>query len=98
MKQEVNCVQRCWDSKTKRLYYPGDVDDINPLDPVAKYFDGFKPGTEVYTKKNGKEGTKIIPGGIEIHTDTIKTEMCEWCGGGPFKNLSAHQRHCKKKE
>lgn len=35
----VKCIRRCWDGKRARRYYPGDQDDIQPGDAVAKYFD-----------------------------------------------------------
>ena len=58
----VECIERFWDGNRCILYYPGDKADIDPLSPVAKYFDGWPPGTEVYTKSKGVSGTKIIPG------------------------------------
>ena len=58
----VKCAERFFSNSRKRLYYPGDQDDIDPLEPIAKYFEGWPPGTEVYTKSKGVEGTKIIPG------------------------------------
>ena len=39
----VKCIRRCWDGKKARRYYPGDQDDIQPGDPIAKYFDFPKP-------------------------------------------------------
>lgn len=58
----VICEERCWDSKACKLYYIGDKGDVDPLSPLAKYFTGWPPGTEVYTKSKGKAGTTIIPG------------------------------------
>lgn len=69
---DVKCIKRCWDSKRRRRYYPGDMDKIDPTEPVAMYFEGFPAGTEVYTKVRGtkvapaSDGTKVIPGKIEI--------------------------------
>ena len=64
----VKCNTRCWDAKTCKRYYPGDQDNIDPLDPIAAYFD-FPPGTEVYCKIRGKGRvgepiitTRIVPG------------------------------------
>ncbi len=50
----ATCHTRCWDAGKARRYYPGDQDDINPLDPIAKYFT-FPPGTEKYSKKLVKD-------------------------------------------
>jgi hypothetical protein len=67
-KQVVRCVQECWDSKRNRHYVRGDQDSIDPLEPVAKYFEGWAPGTEVYCKIPGTKttpamsSTRIIPG------------------------------------
>ena len=47
---EVKCVKRCFDSNKCRRYWPGDVDDIDPSDPIAMYFTGWPQGTEVYKK------------------------------------------------
>ena len=60
----VRCIQPCWDSNKTRFYYPGDQDEIDPLNPVAKYFEGWPPGTEVSIKAKGKSGTEVIGGGI----------------------------------
>lgn len=63
----VKCNRRCWDSKRGKRYHIGMEDDIDPLEPIAMYFD-FPPGTEVYWKKpGGKTGssistTRIVPG------------------------------------
>jgi hypothetical protein len=66
----VKCNTRCWDSKRCILYYPGDQNDIDPLEPVAKYFD-FPAGTVVYDKKNGVEGTRISTGPKEPARDRL---------------------------
>jgi hypothetical protein len=50
-KQAVRCVRQCFDSDLAILYYPGDIADIDPERPIAKYFEGWKPGTKVYYKK-----------------------------------------------
>ena len=34
----AKCVRRCWDSSISRRYWPGDRDDIDPANPVAKHF------------------------------------------------------------
>ena len=62
-KQLVTCTGQVWDSGARRKYNIGDRMEIDPLSSVAKYFEGWKPGTEVYTKEKGKSGTQIIPGG-----------------------------------
>lgn len=61
----VRCVDRCWDGKKCRLYHPGDQDDIDPMSPIAKYFEGWPPGTEVFTKNKGKSGSRIVPGEVK---------------------------------
>lgn len=81
----VRCIKECWDSKTAINYVPGDEADINPKDPIAKYFTGFPPGTKVYFKdpasKSGKtkikEGFRTVPGpvktaAVELGEKTIK--------------------------
>jgi len=71
----VQCAERCWDGKRCVLYYPGDKADVDPLSPLAKYFEGWPPGTEVYTKAKGKEGTRIVPGKLpEANTDAVSEE------------------------
>jgi hypothetical protein len=68
----VRCIKDCWDSKRNRRYYAGDQDDVDPLEPLAMYFD-FPPGTEVYCKIRGtkttpaRSATRIIPGGDVKH-------------------------------
>lgn len=70
--QTVTCVRECFYSKRKRHYTPGDQDKIDPREPVAQYFTGWAPGTEVYHKVRGskdkevKETTKIIPGATPV--------------------------------
>ena len=59
----VKCNKECWDSKRARHYVPGDQDDIDPLEPVAMYFD-FPAGTKVYHKKDGIETTRISTGPV----------------------------------
>jgi hypothetical protein len=50
----ATCHTRCWDAGKARRYSPGDTDDINPLDPIGKYFT-FPPGTEKYRKRLVKD-------------------------------------------
>jgi hypothetical protein len=92
----VKCNRKCFDSVKCRHYYPGDQDDINPLDPIAGHFD-FPPGTEVYFKQRGTKTTpaisttRIIPGLVEdekkknpVVGETVKTDSekvtCDICG------------------
>lgn len=58
----VTCEERVWDGKRCRIYNIGDQADIDPLSPLAKYFEGWPPGTEVYTKIKGVEGMRVVPG------------------------------------
>ena len=73
----AKCLRKCWDSGRSRQYYPGDQDDINPLEPIAMYFE-FPPGTEVYHKESGtknkaaKSTTRIIPGLVD-EKEQLKT-------------------------
>lgn len=53
-KQVVTCVRECWDSTIPRHYVRGDRDQVDPESPVAKYFEGWAPGTEVYFKNPSK--------------------------------------------
>jgi len=98
--QVVKCIQRCYDGKRMRRYYPGDTDNIDPLEPVAQYFEGFAPGTVVYSKIRGSkvkvivETTKTIPGGVAPKEEPEET-LCPDCGKGPFKNMGAHKQHCR---
>jgi hypothetical protein len=77
----VRCTRKCWDSTKCRHYYPGDQDEIDPLAPIAMYFD-FPPGTEVYHKLRGnkttgaKETTRIVPGNI-VETNRLKVVESE---------------------
>lgn len=59
-KQNLVCNKPCWDSKATRLYTFGEkaMRMIDPSEPLAQYFDGWPPGTEVYHKKNGVLGGK----------------------------------------
>lgn len=68
-KQFVRCIKGgARDGKTGVYYHNGDEDWIDPLDPIAQYFDGWTPGTEVYLKTRGDKnndpvvGTRIVPG------------------------------------
>jgi hypothetical protein len=54
----VRCIRECWDSKPAIHYFPGDEADIDPKAPIAKYFKGFPPETEVYFKTPAKKGAK----------------------------------------
>ena len=110
--QSVQCINRCTDSTTSRRYHPGDVDSIDPMNPIAQYFDGWAPGTVVYQKIKGdkltaaKGGTKTIPGLVvtkpeakpEANSDGGNSGSCPDCGKGPFSNMGAHKQHCKGKE
>jgi hypothetical protein len=66
---KVRCIKECWDSKRNRHYYPGDQDDIDPLEPIAQKFD-FPPGTTVYYKQPGsktepaRSTTRIVSGAV----------------------------------
>lgn len=53
--QVVTCVRRCRDGKTAKRYFPGDTDNIDPMDPIAMYFDGWADGTEVYHEIKGNK-------------------------------------------
>lgn len=60
-----------WDGVKCRKYHPGDQDDIDPLSPIAMYFD-FPEGTEVYCKIKGKAHDKDGKGGTpNIETTRI---------------------------
>lgn len=93
----VRCNTKCWDSKRNRRYHPGDQDDIEPLEPVAMYFD-FPPGTEVYDKKRGnkttpaKDTTRIVPGKVE-EKDRLKVVETE--EAALLKKLAAIQKEKK---
>lgn len=64
----VRCIRECWDSSIPRHYVPGDQDDIDPMNPIAKYFEGWPPGTKVYFKEpaNKKKKKKIKDGLREV--------------------------------
>jgi len=83
----VRCIERCWDSKKCRLYYPGDQDEVNPMDPIAKYFEGWPPGTEVYTKSKGISGTRIVPGKIKKAEEEVKPDGGSGVGSSDIKPL-----------
>ena len=90
----VTCNARCWDSGRNRKYYPGDQDDIDPLEPIALYFN-FPPGTEVYFKQRGnkttpvKETTRIVPGKVE---EKNKLKVLESEEAALLKRLEAIKR------
>ncbi len=94
----VRCNTRCWDAGRCRRYYPGDQDDIDPLEPIAAYFD-FPAGTEVYHKIKGtkktpvKETTRIVPGAKPPEEKNV----CPKCNKNfdtPMK-LRGHNMTCK---
>jgi hypothetical protein len=70
----VRCIRECWYAKRARHYLPGDQDDIDPRDPVAKYFTGFPPGTEVYFKESAdkKANKKIVQGFRKVPGEVIE--------------------------
>ena len=67
------CVQRCRDGKASRRYGNKDIGkqfDIDPMDPIAQYFQ-FPEGTEKYDKKAGT----VIQGATQdvvLPSDTVK--------------------------
>jgi len=108
----VKCNRICWDGATSRKYHPGDQDDIDPLSPIAMYFD-FPDGTEVYYKIKGKRGDKDGKGGTP-NIETTRTVgqpfpivrkedpiyMCNICN--EYTNTSEdkvlkHMERCAKK-
>jgi hypothetical protein len=56
----AKCVRRCWDGKKARRYYPGDQDDINKTDPIAKFFQ-FEEETEVEAKAK----SRVVPQNVK---------------------------------
>lgn len=67
----VKCNKICWNSEKGIKYHVGDQDDIDPLSPIASYFD-FPEGTEVYYKTKGKSPDKEGKGGTpNIETTRI---------------------------
>lgn len=80
----VICARKCWDSKRSCQYYPGDQDDIDPLEPIAMYFT-FPPGTVVYDKPKANRrkavtaGTRVVPGMVteKERLAAIATEEAE---------------------
>ena len=73
--QMVRCVVPCWWAEKAIYFVPGDEAMIDPENPIAMYFDGFKPGTKVYHKTKGstrkgatkepKETFRVVPGKVE---------------------------------
>ena len=83
-RQEVRCTKTgVFDNKTARYYRRGDTDFIEPLDPVAQYFEGWAPGTEVYHKTRGTKdkdpviGTRIVPGKPPLTEEEQATAQSE---------------------
>jgi len=81
----VKCIKDCFDSKRNRRYFAGDQDDVDPLEPVAMYFE-FPVGTEVYFKQRGTKTTpavsttRIVGGAVVEQKDAIpevKTEAVQ---------------------
>ena len=97
---DVVCEKGCWDAKRNRKYYPGDRDDIDPLEPIAGNFI-FPEGTEVYWKKPGTATTPAtsttrIVGGGEKTRDKNQEFLCDICGiyRGREAQLRTHRRFC----
>jgi len=96
------CNTRCWDGVACVRCYPNREYNVDPLSPIAKYFN-FPPGTKVYTKTRGTsgkdpinpvEGTMIIPGGVAEPEEIFECD----CG---FKakskaGLVSHIKKCEK--
>ena len=95
-KQLVTCVEQVWSNEKRRMFYVGVRAEINPESPLAKYFDGWKPGTVVYTKEKGKEGTRIIPGGEKVKEEKLGEEPTGKKSGE--ESLSAPLRSHKRKK
>lgn len=105
---EVRCNRRCWDGVKCLRYLPDRMYDIDPLEPIAKYFD-LPKGTEIYHKiKGGKdtpsiETTRIVGGEIKLPakqektvTQTEKPKFVCACGfeTNSKAGLYAHFRGC----
>jgi len=43
----MKCIRRCWDSKRTMRYWPGDEDNIDTANPVAKHFQVIGPAKVV---------------------------------------------------
>lgn len=99
----VRCALPCWCSHRTIKYYPGDTDNIHPLEPIGQKFTGWPPGTVVYHKVRGMEGTRVIPGGtpVEPELKPVIEYPCPNPGCGKvFKApiaLASHSRTCKFK-
>ena len=57
---EARCNTRCWDGIKCLRYLPDRIYDVDPLSPIAKYFD-FPDGTEIYHKIKGGKDKKNPP-------------------------------------
>ncbi len=42
----MKCIRRCWDSKRTMRYWPGDEDNIDTANPIAKHFLVVGPAKE----------------------------------------------------
>lgn len=90
----VKCIRKCWDSNRNRQYFPGDQDEIDPLEPIASNFD-FPPGTEVYFKQRGTKTTpaisttRIVPGQVQ---EKNRMKIVETEESNLLKKLAAIQK------
>jgi len=99
------CNTRSWDSETCRRFYPNREYDVDPLSPIAKYFN-FPPGTKVYTKVRGTtrqnakdpvEGTMVVPDGIDKEPEEVFECDCGFKAKSKAGYVS-HLRKCEKIE
>ena len=96
---EVKCVKRCFDSNKCRRYWPGDVDDIDPSDPIAMYFTGWPQGTEVYKKPAAQVAPAAPAAQVAPVANADGMFECDICGAlwPTAMAASTHRRHCAKK-
>ena len=101
----VRCNMECYDSKRSRKYYRGDQDDVDPLEPLAMYFD-FPPGTTVYCKIKGtkdtpaRSSTRVVPGLVAKEPEKVEEKtICDICNlyEGTKTQMHMHKIHCAKK-
>jgi hypothetical protein len=87
--KRAKCIQECFDGARALKYMTdggkdkdGFYDDIDPLEPIAQYFE-FPPGTVKYVKILGNKRlgtdnvitTVKVPGDVEPETDAELEEL-----------------------
>lgn len=66
----ATCTRRCWDGLRMMRYYPGDRDNLDPQNPVSKWFKFDDPEIEAI-----KFGSKPKPPVRRVENDLTMAEV-----------------------